>query len=516
VSTWTAGYAADLEYSPGFYHDQSPIHLNLVCLFAGVEGVSLERSFTYCELGCGQGYTAMLLAAANPQGDFHAVDFNPAHIARARADAEEAGIPNIRFYETSFEELVADPPPGLPEFDFVTLHGVYSWVSVENRRAIVHFLRRYLKPGGVAYVSYNAMPGWAAALPVQRLLNDCAKLIPDRSDRQMGRALAFAEQLKEAEARSLRNNPFLAEIVRTAKRERFEYLVHEYLNGNWNPLYHADVAREMAEAKLDFVAPASLLDGFPDLNLTPHQRDLLASIGDSSLRETLKDYCVDRRFRKDVFLRGARRLSRAQQDERLRQLRLALVVPRSRARLKLNVPIGEASLEPRAYGPILDALADRPRTVGELLDLPEIKGKSSITAQEVVGMLVGSGQALPMGPEVGGKGEAAAARFNRMAGRRARDAATNSQLALAAAAFGTGLYASALDLAGYFGLVSGTERSPEELARLVWGPIAARGEKLIKNGEPVEDEAESLALLREWMADLLRDKVPLWERYCPF
>lgn len=518
-SNWTAGYVADIEYAAGFYREQSPSHLNLTCLFAGVEGVPLDRGFSYCELGCGQGFTATLLAAANPQGVFHAVDFNPAHIARARAVAAEADIGNIRFHERSFEELLAETAsPDLPEFDFVTLHGVYSWVSAENRRAIVRFLRRYLKPGGIVYISYNAMPGWAPALPVQRLLHDCATLTPDRSDRQISRALGFLERLHKAEALALKDNPFLGQIFQAVKIDRFQYLIHEYLNGNWHPLFHADVARELADAKLDFVATATLLDGFPELNLTPPQRELTAEIGEPARHETLKDYCVNRLFRKDVFLRGPRRLHRAEQDERLRQVRLALAVPREQVRLKLDVPLGEASMEPRVYEHIFDALAKRPLTVGELLDLPEIKGRSSVTPREIVGMLVGSDQALPMlqesaVQESAAEAKAAALRFNRVSARHASNAETNSRLALAAPAFGTGLYASVFELAAYFGLLSGAGASPEDLAPLIWAPIHARGEKLIKDGQPVEDEAENLALIREQVASILRDRLPLWQRF---
>jgi len=58
----------------------------------------------------------------------------------------------------------------LPDFDFITLHGIYSWISPENRRTIVEFMRRKLKPGGIVYISYNCMPGWAGMMPLRRLL----------------------------------------------------------------------------------------------------------------------------------------------------------------------------------------------------------------------------------------------------------------------------------------------------------------------------------------------------------
>src|SRR3954469_21755233 len=89
---WGQGYVSDIEYGRGFYREQSPTILNLACLLTGVEPLPLDDGFNYCELGCGQGFTSLLLAAANPGGDFVAVDFNPAQIARATAQAREAGL----------------------------------------------------------------------------------------------------------------------------------------------------------------------------------------------------------------------------------------------------------------------------------------------------------------------------------------------------------------------------------------------------------------------------------------
>ena len=35
---------------------------------------------------------------------------------------------------------------------------------------IIDFIRRKLKVGGVMYISYNSMPGWAVVAPLQHLL----------------------------------------------------------------------------------------------------------------------------------------------------------------------------------------------------------------------------------------------------------------------------------------------------------------------------------------------------------
>ena len=45
------------------------------------------------ELGCGQGFSTNLLAAANPHIRFHATDFNPGHIVGAQSLAQAGGSP---------------------------------------------------------------------------------------------------------------------------------------------------------------------------------------------------------------------------------------------------------------------------------------------------------------------------------------------------------------------------------------------------------------------------------------
>ena len=58
----------------------------------------------------------------------------------------------------------------MPASDFITLHGVYSWVPAEVREQIIEIVRRKLKPGGLVMVSYNTMPGWASHLPMREIM----------------------------------------------------------------------------------------------------------------------------------------------------------------------------------------------------------------------------------------------------------------------------------------------------------------------------------------------------------
>ena len=77
-------------------------------------------------------------AAACP-GEFWGTDFNPSQAAHARALAEASGSGAI-LLDDSFAELAARPD--LPEFDMIALHGIWTWVSEENRRVIIDIIRR--------------------------------------------------------------------------------------------------------------------------------------------------------------------------------------------------------------------------------------------------------------------------------------------------------------------------------------------------------------------------------------
>ena len=514
MDAWASGYVTDLEYANGFYKEQSPTHLRLICLLCGVEIAPIDAGFTYCELGCGTGITSLVLAAANPEARFVAIDFNPAHILYAREMARASGLSNIEFHEAAFEDLVNGRGPTMPAFDFITLHGVYSWVAPSVRASIVQLIEKTLKPGGIAYVSYNAMPGWASCLPVQRLLFDVAEQGWERSDARMHRAVGLLSKLRDADAAALKNNAFVKEILKYTTVDH-PYLVHEYLNGNWAPQYHTDVARDLAAAKLTYVGSADPIDNYLEFLLTPPQREIVARVESSQLRETLLDICIDRRFRQDVFIRGSRRMHPERQVALLKEVTMMLMVPRSEVKFKLVVPAGEAELSAASYGPIADALAERPRKVGELLDLAASKTDRGMPAAEIIAPLMSSKQAVPLKDGMRAGDQAVADRLNRVLLDKVDAFDPNSQIGLAVADLGSGIqcnFVEALVLrAGMLGADNLVERASREAMRL----ITARGDRVFRDGKAIETEEDALEVVRNRVRQVTVDKSPVWQRLLP-
>jgi SAM-dependent methyltransferase len=512
MTRWNAGYVADVEYGAGLFREQAPAHLDLVCLLNGVEPPSRGDDFTWCELGCGQGITANVVAAANPRAVVHAVDFHPAHIAHARAMATTADLRNVTFHERSFEDLADGAGPELPAFDYITLHGVYSWVGPETRRAIVRFLDRTLKPGGVAYVSYNSLSAWAPLLPLQRLLQEYARNVAGNSVEAVRQGMDFAEALQAAGAVTL-GGPELLRRVRNPgpldENKHWTYLAHEYLNAHWQPLLHADVARDMAAADLTYAGAAHVFQNEPTLTLNPAQRALLAGIADPTSRETFADYCGQEGHRCDVFVRGARPLSPQQRDVKLRDLGLAQIAPIALP-FTIQGPGGSVVLEERVYGPILAALAEAPRRVGELLDLPAVlESGQAPSPRDLVLCLTGLGVALPVVGDLDGGILPSVQRFNR-AQSAAAMADGGAVAFLAASVGGAGLTASAAEAMLHHGLQTG---APMESALLVdhyLGPFQVMA--FANNPEELNAEAQRRFALTSAIDHAQRVTLPVWRR----
>ena len=419
MSGWGGGYVTDIAYVTGWHRQQSPSIMALACWFGGVAASmpAADDPVSYLELGCGNGFGAMALAASNPAWRVTAIDFNPAHIAVAREWAAEAGVANIEFIEADLATLAGDAAArSVPMADFVSLHGLWSWVPPPVRAGVVALLGDKVRPGGTVHVSYNALPAWGSAIGLQRLMRAAGRQRVGRSDRQAVEGFKFVRELLSAGALQLHRSYLVHELMERLDKLPLVYLTHEFMNESWAPCFMPDVAEAMAGAKLDWAGSAQLHENFPGLTMSEQQRALVGQFDDPLLRELVKDHCLDRVIRHDVYVRGARRLLPRQRDASLLALSIGLNIPPGELPAEVDVPGGKGTLNQAFYGPIARALADGPRRVGELLELPDVEGARDNPA-ELVGMLVGAELADPA-LRPGAPPSPAVRRFNAVAARR--------------------------------------------------------------------------------------------------
>lgn len=497
--SWGRAYVTDVPYMPGYFRTQAPLHLALACLLGGVAppfSAASDDGLHYLELGCGQGFGVLALAAGNRGWRVTGIDFNPAHIAAARALAAEAGVDNAEFIEADLATLAdTEAARVIPQADMVSMHGVWSWVPTEVRAGIINLLRRVVRAGGLVHVSYNALPAWQGALGLQRMVREAGVRLATRSDRQALAGLDAARGLADAGAERLREAAVSRGVLEQATRLPAEYLAHEYMNASWSPCFHADVAEAMSGAKLDWVASANLLENFAALSLSDAERAVMERFDDPVMRELVKDMCLTRGLRSDVFVRGPVRLATAERDQELGKMRLALLRPAERVEYEADLPAGTANLERAFYGPVAAALEDGPRPVRELLALPDVVGRRDNPA-ELAGVLVGTDQAMPVVAPASAP-DPRAVRFNQAAARRlVRPDSLNRHVALAGAGLGGALPCQTLDLYVCARLHVDPAPDPD-----VWA------NELAEDRDPAERDR-----LRAFLQRVLRERVPVWRR----
>jgi SAM-dependent methyltransferase len=493
-------------YTYGYHRETSPVFQRFCLLLRGLACDDPGERASHCELGFGQGVSVNINAAATP-GQYTGTDFNPAHAAHAIGMAHRAGS-NLRLYDDSFEQLLGRDD--LPAFDSISLHGIWTWVSRENHRLITKFAARYLRPGGLLYVSYNCFPGWAAAHPLRQLFAWHDRYAPGPPDvaQRIDAALKFSGAVLAAEPRFARAAPGVHERLQRISGQSRDYLAHEYFNRDWNCMYFTEVADALAKAKLDFATTAEPLDVVDTINLTPEGIGFLNGIAHPMLREQLRDYFVNQEFRKDLYQRGIRRLAAAELREQMLSARIVLERTIDAIPMTVNGGQGEARLQDVIFRPLLDALAAQdyaPKSFGELLQL--LPGLSLPQLTMAGAVLVGAGHAAPCQSETSARlvrEKCAALNQHLLQRARTRDDVNHLASPVTGAGTAVGRFQQLFLLAHSRGC-----QQPADWAQFTWQLLTDQGHKLLKDGRTLATPEENLAELTAQANEFAVDRLPI-------
>ena len=101
----------------------------------------LERGAKVADVGCGYGWSTVLMAQAFPNSQFVGFDFHPGSIEQARAHAQEHGVAD----RTRFEVAKAKEFPGT-DYDLVTCFDCLH--DMGDPAGCAAHVRQSLKPDG--------------------------------------------------------------------------------------------------------------------------------------------------------------------------------------------------------------------------------------------------------------------------------------------------------------------------------------------------------------------------------
>ncbi|WP_090129567.1 class I SAM-dependent methyltransferase [Limnohabitans sp. Rim11] len=504
MSDWTEGYVAEIGYTHGYYGELNPMRIKLAFLNAGI---AFPEVGTACELGFGQGVSANIHAAASIT-QWSGTDFNPAQASFAQDLARTSGA-GARLFDQAFDEFAARAD--LPDFDFICLHGIWSWISDANRAVIVDFMRRKLKVGGVVYISYNTLPGWAAFAPMRHLMTEHAQVLGTKGKgitSRVDEALAFAEKLMATQPLFAKVNTSVASRLEGMKGLNRHYLAHEYFNRDWHPMYFATMNEWMGQAKLQYACSANYFDSVESINLTPEQQALLNEIPDLEFRQSMRDFMVNQQFRKDYWVKGRRSMSKLAQQELLNEQLILLVSHRPDIKLKVQGALGEADLFDGVYTPILDQLSDHQCTsIAQLAQSVSAKGITFAQVIQAVMVLVGAGHVVPVQPQ--DKALQAKAQADKLNAAFMNKARGDSEVAYLCSPVSAGGHVLNRFQQLFLLCAQKGGQSPSDWARYAWEVLNAQGQKIIKEGQTLATEQENVAELSRQAEEFKLKQMPI-------
>ena len=493
-ATAAAGYITDVAYVPGFYPHLAPTAMRHVATLNRVAPPPVTDGFRYLELGCGLGRSLTTLAAANPRGEFVGVDVNPDHTAAVERDIAGSGLANARVITAGFGGLPAD----IGTFEFIALHGVFSWVAPQVRDEILALACRHLAPGGLLLVSYNAMPGWAHLQPIRGILRQYAALRKGDSVQRIRDALAYLVFIRDKHAKYFDDNPRAAAYVDALLTQDARYLVHEYLHEHWTSFYFAEVAGMFTASGLAFVGSLPVFTNFWDLCVRPEFQELFCTTTDRLVTEAHKDFCANTAFRWDIYARAPRPLPDV--TDRLRaadDLHFRVTHPGTTLPYQANLGVVTSTVQGPLYQALLDMLGAKSLRLSEILADPRLAGTTptdlarAVDAGVAMGLLdVSSGPIPDAGAERFGAITIPCA-FNRLV--LDTDALAGRVVALASTASGTGHTLGDLDAAI---LHEWAGSGPEGLAERIDARLTAAGRSVQKDGQTIRDAGERLQVVR--------------------
>lgn len=488
---WSEGYFTGVGYTHGYFRQINPAALQLAVLSAGLQTAQNE-DFNYLELGFGQGVSINVHAAAG-DGNYWGTDFNPDHAASAIALASASGA-SVRLFDDSFWEFAARTD--LPEFDFIVLHGIWSWVSDENRDTIVDLIRRKLRNGGIVYASYNVYPGWAPYVPVRQLMslfkNNVGAL--GGSQGTIAGAVKFARDVLDAGADYYKELPIISRHLDSLQAHDRKYIAHEYLNDDWKISTFSETAAHLGRAKVTYAGTTRLLDNIEPFRLTPDSSRLLDQIGDPLLRETAKDFLTNQMFRTDVYVKGARRMSQGEFAQRWSEQRFVLTTHPGEIPQELVFPLGTIRLDELLPRDLIGVLAEQDYAAKRIVDFKDHPAIAATTRDEVIRtmiLLVGAGYvstAQVPTPEI----VARCARFNRHVLERALT--VREVECLASPVTGGAINVPHICLL-FLNAIAEGRGTTRELTTYVWNLFQSFDKKLKRDGIPIESPEESMAMI---------------------
>lgn len=257
------------------------------------------------ELGCSFGGNLISQALYHPEAEFVGIDLSESQISQGNEIIKTMGLKNIRLEQKN----ILDITPEFGQFDYIIVHGIYSWVPDTVKDKIVDIFRTNLTPNGIGYISYNTYPGWKnkdVTRDIMLFTNKYTQHLSLVEQTQRGKAVVklFSDAIKTLDSEKNRNNFRIFNFDDIQNKDE-HYIAHEYLEYHNDPVYINEFVDEVHKHQLAYISDIDLQLSFISW-MPKNLREMVNSLSpeDYAVREQCLDYIYDVAFRRSLLCHG--------------------------------------------------------------------------------------------------------------------------------------------------------------------------------------------------------------------
>jgi SAM-dependent methyltransferase/methyltransferase-like protein len=273
-----------------------PDRLSTLAQLMGIDAPELDTC-RVLELGCAGGGNLIPMAVELPGAQFTGLDSSAAQIAAGDAVIRALRLANVRLIAANLMDIDDD----FGQFDYIIAHGIYSWVPNAAQEKILEICNRHLAPKGVAYVSYNTLPGWRMRGTIRDLMRYHALQFPE-PDKRVGQARAMLDFLARGVPDG--NNAYgmlLRSELELLRGAPDYYILHEHLADQNEPVYFHEFVERAYHQGLQYLGDAEFGTMLAS-RFAPQVADVVRSVPDVVRQEQLMDFLSNRAFRQTLLM----------------------------------------------------------------------------------------------------------------------------------------------------------------------------------------------------------------------
>ena len=254
------------------------------------------------ELGTSCGGNLIPQALYYPDATFPGIDLSGVQVQHGNEIIQSIGLTNV----TLLEKDILDIDKSFGTFDYIIVHGIWSWVPDIVKDKILNICNVNLSDNGIAYVSYNTYPGWKRLEQLRDIMLYSEKRAMDQN--LLERTLYTKNVLKmvadtmSSDERSRTQSDYKINNIQRVLNSNDYYVAHEYLEAFNDPVYVSEFIERAQKQGCAYIGDEVLQRSFISW-LADDVANNIRTLSNSNYidKEQFYDYVYDTQFRMSLL-----------------------------------------------------------------------------------------------------------------------------------------------------------------------------------------------------------------------